>query len=51
MVYDMTVKPSFDDASSLLWGIAGAVVAGALVFWRYLAALAQGPPAGASTAA
>jgi uncharacterized membrane protein len=51
MVYDMTVKPRFDDSGSLLWGIAGAVVAGSLVFWRYRVALAQGPPAGASTAA
>jgi uncharacterized membrane protein len=47
ILYDMTVKPRFDDAGSLLWGIAGAVVAGGLIFWRYRAALAQGAAAAA----
>lgn len=42
MIYDMTVKPDFGDAASILWGLAGAVVAGALIFWRYRVALAQG---------
>ena len=51
MIYDMTVKPDFGDAASILWGLAGAAVAAGLVFWRYRAALAtgpQGPPAAAS---
>jgi hypothetical protein len=38
LVYDMAVKPSFDDAGSIVWGLAGAVVAGALIYWRYRAA-------------
>ena len=45
----MTVKPSFDDASSILWGLAGAAVIAALLFWRYRVALSQPPPS-ASTA-
>ena len=49
IVYDMTVKPSFDDASSILWGLAGAAVIVALLYWRYRVALSQ-PPASASTA-
>jgi hypothetical protein len=40
----MAVKPSFDDASSILWGLAGAAVASALIFWRYRVALSQPPP-------
>lgn len=44
MVYDMTVKPEFGDAASILWGVAGAAVAAGLVYWRYRVALAQGPP-------
>ena len=44
IVYDMTVKPSFDDASSMLWGLAGAVVIAALLVWRYRVALSQPPP-------
>ena len=40
----MTVKPSFDDASSMLWGLAGAVVIAALLVWRYRVALSQPPP-------
>jgi hypothetical protein len=35
IVYDMTIKPSFDDAGSWIWGVLGAVVIGALVYWRY----------------
>lgn len=31
----MTVKPSFDDASSALWGVAGVAVAAGVLFWRY----------------
>lgn len=38
IVYDMTVKPSFDDASTIVWGLVGAVVAAGLVYWRYVAA-------------
>jgi uncharacterized membrane protein len=41
MIYDMTVKPDFGDAASILWGLAGALVAGALIFWRYRVALAR----------
>ena len=44
LVYDMTVKPSFDDASSILWGLAGAALASVLIFWRYRVALSQPPP-------
>jgi uncharacterized membrane protein len=47
LIYDMTVKPSFDDAASILWGLAGAAVAAGLVYWRYRVALAAGPPGGA----
>jgi uncharacterized membrane protein len=52
MLYDMTVKPDFGDAGSILWGIAGAVVAGGLVFWRYRVALAAapGPPSATESA-
>jgi hypothetical protein len=28
LIYDMTVKPGFDDAGSILWGLAGALVVG-----------------------
>ena len=44
IIYDMTVKPDFGDAALILWGLAGAAVAAGLVYWRYRAALAQGPP-------
>lgn len=43
IIYAMTVKPRFDDAGSLLWGLAGAAVTVALVYWRYRVAKA-GPP-------
>jgi uncharacterized membrane protein len=49
IVYDMTVKPSFDDAGSIVWGLVGALVIAGLVFWRYRAALAQGPPPNPAT--
>ena len=49
MLYDMTVKPDFGDAASILWGLAGAAVAAGLIYWRYRVALAQGPPAQATT--
>lgn len=49
IVYDMTVKPSFDDAGSIVWGVVGALVIAALVFWRYRVALAQGPPPGTAS--
>ena len=42
LVYDMAVKPELGDAS-FFWGVAGAAVAGGLVYWRYRAALASGP--------
>ena len=44
IVYDMTVKPSFDDMASILWGLVGAIVVAGLVFWRYRVALTKGPP-------
>ena len=44
LIYDMTVKPAFGDAASILWGVAGVAVAAGLVYWRYRVALAQGPP-------
>lgn len=43
IVYAMTVKPDFGDAASIIWGVAGAAVAGGLVYWRYRVALSQGP--------
>ena len=43
LIYDMTVKPDFGDAASILWGVAGVAVAAGLVYWRYRVALAQGP--------
>jgi uncharacterized membrane protein len=43
LVYDMTVKPSFDD-SALLEGLLAAGVAAAVVYWRYKVALGQPPP-------
>jgi uncharacterized membrane protein len=49
IVYDMTVKPEFGDATSILLGLAGAAVAAGLVYWRYRVALAQGPPQPAIT--
>jgi uncharacterized membrane protein len=49
LVYTMTVKPDFGDAASILWGLAGAAVAAALIYWRYRVAVAQGPPVRATT--
>jgi uncharacterized membrane protein len=43
LVYDMTVKPSFDD-SALLEGVLAAGLAAGLVYWRYKVALGQPPP-------
>jgi uncharacterized membrane protein len=43
LVYDMTVKPSFDD-SALLEGLLAAGLAAAVVYWRYKVALGQPPP-------
>ena len=51
IIYDMTVKPDFGDAASILWGLAGALVAGGLVYWRYRVALAAGPSGGAPASA
>lgn len=45
IVYDMTVKPDFGEASTLFWGIAGAVVVGGLVYWRYRVAVTRLRPA------
>ena len=48
MLYDMAVKPNLDDAGSFVWGVAGAAVAAALIYWRYRLAVAPGtgaPPA------
>jgi uncharacterized membrane protein len=43
LVYDMTVKPSFDD-SALLEGLLVAGLAACVVYWRYKVALGQPPP-------
>jgi len=48
IVYDMTVKPDFGDAGSYVWAVVGAVVAAALIFWRYRVALVR-PAAAAAT--
>jgi uncharacterized membrane protein len=45
LVYDMTVKPEFDD-QALLEGLLAAVLAGGLVYWRYRVALGQPPGPG-----
>jgi uncharacterized membrane protein len=54
LIYDMAVKPDFGDASSILWGVAGAAIAAGLVYWRYRVALGlppgPGPAAGTPTA-
>jgi uncharacterized membrane protein len=47
LIYDMTVKPDFGDAASVLWGLVGVLIAAVLVYWRYRVALAAGPPGGA----
>ena len=44
LIYDMTVKPDFGDAASILWGAAGAAVAAGIIYWRFRVALAQGSP-------
>ena len=51
VIYDMTVKPDFGDSASILWGLAGLLVAAALVYWRYRVALAAGPPGTAPASA
>lgn len=43
IIYDMTVKPDFGDASAILWGVAGAAVAAGLLYWRYRVASAGAP--------
>jgi uncharacterized membrane protein len=50
LVYVMAVKPEFFD-SALLEGLVAAGLAGALIYWRYQAALSQpaGPAAGTPT--
>ena len=45
LLYDMAVKPDLGDASSILWGLAGAAVAAGVIYWRYRVALSQPPPA------
>ena len=45
MIYDMTVKPDFGDTASILWGVAGAVVAAGLVYWRHRVGLTRSAPA------
>jgi uncharacterized membrane protein len=44
IIYDMTVKPDFGDASSILWGLAGAAAIAGFVYWRYRASLGAAPP-------
>jgi uncharacterized membrane protein len=43
LIYDMTVKPDFDD-SALLEGLLAAALAAGVVYWRYKVALGQPPP-------
>jgi uncharacterized membrane protein len=48
IIYAMTIKPEFD-SQAMLVGIVGALLAGAVIWWRYRAALTQmqtafGPP-------
>jgi uncharacterized membrane protein len=43
IIYDMTVKPEFDDLA-LLEGLLGAAVVAGLIYWRYRVALSQPPP-------
>ena len=50
LLYDMAVKPDFGDATSISWGVAGAVVAARLVYWRYRVALTHAPPQPAAVA-
>ncbi len=45
LIYDMTVKPDFGDAGSILIGLAVAAVAAGLIYWRYRVAVAAAPPA------
>jgi uncharacterized membrane protein len=45
IVYDMTVKPEFGDAASILWGLAGAAVIAGVLLWRYRVGLARAQPA------
>ncbi len=40
IIYVMTVKPAFDD-EALFVGIAGALLAGGIIWWRYRTELAQ----------
>jgi uncharacterized membrane protein len=37
IIYAMAVKPDFGDASSILWGLAGAAVGAGLLLWRHRA--------------
>ena len=50
LLYDMTVKPDFGDAASILWGVAGAAVAAGLIYWRYRVPLGRGAPPAADSA-
>lgn len=47
VIYDMTVKPDFGESGSIAWGIAGAAVAAAFIYWRYRLALSRPAPAAA----
>ncbi len=44
LIYDMTVKPDFGDAGSIVIGVALAAVAAGLVYWRYRVSVAAVPP-------
>ena len=44
LIYDMSVKPDFGDADSILIGVAVAALAAGLVYWRYRVAVAAAPP-------
>ena len=44
LIYDMSVKPDFGDADSILIGVAVAALAAGLIHWRYRVAVAVAPP-------
>jgi hypothetical protein len=48
IVFDMTVKPELGDATAVIFGLAAAAVAAALVIWRSLAARSAPPAARAA---
>jgi len=45
LIYDMTVKPDFGDAGSIVWGLVLAAIAAGLIYWRYRVSVAGAPGA------